>query len=742
MLIAVGVVRKFGVDRLFALAVLVLLVAMRIADPVPVQNLRFTAFDAFQQAQPREATQTPVTILDIDDASLEEIGQWPWPRSMIADLVLRSFQEGAVALAFDILFAEPDRNSPPNIAQANPNLPSDVRSSLAALPSNDQRLADIIAATRVVVGQTSTRFARLDGTEPLETAPVPHAILGDDARPFLQSFPELVENLPILEEAAAGRGVFSVRPDVDGIYRRVPMAMMVGGEIRLGLGPELLRIATGGQAFALRGNAAGADGVVVGGQLVETAGDGTVRPYLTPSRSERFVSAADVLSGELPPGRLQGQLLLVGTSAIGLEDFRPTALGTSMAGVEIHAQTLENILTGTLLVRPNYAIAMELALLVGLGLLAVILVPVLGARLILIFSVLLIGGYIFGTWYVFQDQRLLIDPTWPTAGAFLTILVMASANYLREERERRQVRNAFGQYVSPDLVERLSRDPQALTLGGEHRDLTILFSDVRGFTTLAESYRDDPAGLTHLMNTFLTVLSKAILNERGTIDKFMGDAVMAFWNAPLDTPDHAAAGCRAAIAMQKAVAALNAERAEEAAREGTNLPLIDVGIGLNTGDCIVGNMGSDDRFDYTALGDAVNLASRLEGQSKSYGVGIILGQTVAEAVDGQFALLDLDLLRVKGKNEPEHVFGLLGDADMLASSGFQKLKAANTRMRGAYANQDWDAANNALTEMLAAGSEAKIAIDDYIAAYRDRIAGLRASPPPSDWDGVHIATTK
>lgn len=736
------VFRRIGAGRFLGILLLGAILALRIADPGPVQKLRNTAFDIFQQLHPRAPQQVPVTIIDIDDPSLEAYGQWPWPRSRVAELVIRAFEAGAVALAFDIIFAEPDRLSPHAIAQDNPDLPEEVRQRLSALPDNDAELARAIAMTRVIVGQTSVRSTRAGLATARDVRQVPHAILGEDARPFLPRFPDLVQNLPVIEEAAAGRGVFSVRPDADGIYRRVPMAMLVQDELRLGLAPELLRVATGGNAFALRGNAAGVDGIVLGGKLVRTAPDGSVWPYLTPSLPARFVSAGALLSGDVPAGRLAGQLVLTGTSAIGLEDYRPTALGTSMAGVEIHAQLLENILTDTLLKRPNYAIAVELLAVALLSLLVIILVPVLGARLIITFSVVLLAGYIGGVYYLFADQRLLLDPTWPALGTLLTLMLMSSANYLREERERQQIRGAFGQYVSPDLVEKLSKNPDALTLGGERRDLTILFSDVRGFTTLSEGFRDDPAGLTALMNSFLTVLSRAILKEGGTIDKFMGDAVMAFWNAPLDTPDHPAAACRAALAMLADVADLNAQRAREATEKGEASLPINVGIGLNTGNCIVGNMGSEMRFDYSALGDAVNLASRLEGQSKTYGMGVILGEATALAVGDSFAKIELDLLRVKGKTQPERIFGLLGDQAMRNSAAFTKLEQANIAMRTAYSGQRWADATVALNEVVTAGKEIGYDMTGYAERYRARMADLSANPPGDNWDGVHVATEK
>jgi len=737
-----AMLRRIGPGRLAGMVLLAVLLVLRVSDPPTVSGLRNAAFDLYQQVKPRAPQPVPVTILDIDDPSIEEFGQWPWPRNRVAEMVNKVAAAGAVAIAFDIVFAEPDRLSPDEVARDNPDLPPEIRARLAALPDNDALLAGAMRQTRVVLGQTSVRSARSNRAEKAEMRKVPHAIMGADPRPFLPRFPDVVRNLDILEEAAAGRGVFSVRPDPDGIYRRVPMAMLVQDTLRLGLSPELLRVATGGNAFALRSNEAGIDGVVLGGKMIRTAPDGSVWPYLTPSLPARYVSAGDVLADRVAPGRLAGQLVLVGTSAIGLEDFRPTPLGLPMAGVEIHAQLLENILTDTLLNRPNYAVAVELVTVLVLSVLVIVLVPVLGARLIIALAVALLAGYSGVSYYLFHEMRILLDPTWPVLGTLLTLMLMSSANYLREERQKQQIRGAFGQYVSPDLVARLQESPEALTLGGERRELTVLFSDVRGFTTLAEGFRDDPPGLTALMNSFLTVLSRAILREGGTIDKFMGDAVMAFWNAPLDAPDHAAAGCRAALAMREDVAALNARRARDAAEAGGEALPIDVGIGLNTGDCVVGNMGSDTRFDYTALGDAVNLASRLEGQSKPYGLGIILGSATALAVEGRFAMIELDLLRVKGKTEPERVFGLMGDEDMRLRPEFAKLEAANTAMRAAYAAQDWDAAEAALDRLEVAGPPLDLDLSGYVALYRQRIGGLRAAPPGVGWDGVHVATDK
>jgi adenylate cyclase len=736
--------KKLSWARIVALGLLVALVMIRLGDHEFVQTFRLQAFDLYQQTKPRQSGNFPVTIIDVDDRSLEEVGQWPWPRTVIADLVTKTTQAGAVAMAFDIIFSDPDRLSPEIIAADNATLPQAVRDALAALPNSDSVLAQAMTRSRVIVGETSIRNANGQLEARTDGPKVEYAFLGPDPTPMMLQFPDLLQNLPQIDAVAAGRGIFTVRPDTDGVFRRVPLVMSVQDQIRLGLSVELLRVATGGGAFAVKSRPQGIDGVVVARQQVNTFRDGTVWPYFAPSSRSRYVSASDVLAGRVPANRLTGQLVFIGTSAIGLEDFRATPLGTAMAGVEIHAQVLENILGGSLLLRPNWVIGVELTTVAILGLVMIILVPFLGAAWTLIATVLVMSGYVVASYYAFSSARILLDPTFPTFAVVLTAMFMATANYLREERERRQIRGAFGQYVSPDLVNQLSEDPDRLILGGERRPLSILFSDVRGFTTISESFKDNPAGLTVLMNRFLTVLSNAILHHGGTIDKFMGDAVMAFWNAPLDHADHVQSSCRAALKMLSDVEALNVER--DAARdlndETEEFHRIDVGIGINTGDCVVGNMGSDTRFDYTALGDAVNLASRLEGQSKTYGVGIILGGPTAQPVRDVFAVLELDLIRVKGKTEPAQVFGLFGDEALFADPDFKKLARVNAAMLTAYRGQEWAAAADYLADFEAAAKPLPFDFGTYIALYTDRLAEIRENPVDADWDGVFTATSK
>lgn len=728
--------------RLVALLLVAFAIFVRVVDPFPVQIIRNLTFDIFHQVKPRTPQTLPVAILDVDDDSIAEIGQWPWPRTRFADLVDRAMQDGAVAIAFDIIFAEPDRLSPKQIAQDNPELSPALLDALWSLPENDALLADAFRRGRVIVGQTSVRSALASAYAGAEVQIVPHAVIGPDPRRFLLTFPDLITNLPALEAAAQGRGVFTVRPDLDGVYRRVPLVVSVGGELRMSLAPELLRVATGGQPFAVRTNKAGIDSVMVAGKQIRTDSDGTVRPYLTRSQPTRFVPAADLLEGRMPPGRLAGHLVFVGTSAIGLEDYRATPLGVQMPGVEIHAQLLENVLSDTLLRRPNVAIAWELVAMFAICLLIIILAPIMNATILIISTLIFLTTLGLGSFVAFANHRLLIDPSFTILSGLATIMFMSATNYLREERRRRAIRAAFGQYVSKDLVNEIAENSDMLQLGGETRDLTVLFSDVRGFTAIAEGYRDNPAGLTALMNRLLNLLSKAILDQGGTIDKFMGDAVMAFWNAPMDHQDHERAACTAALQMKQAVADLNEVRRQEAAEDGrTHMPLF-IGIGINTGSCVVGNMGSDNRFDYTAMGDPVNLASRLEGQSRYYGTSIIVGSSTEAAVREDFALLELDLIRVKGKSQPERVFALLGDRALHDSPGFSETQTLNADMLAAFRARDWDTAQTFLSDLEPRATRLDPHLQSHFNALRDRIDALRQFPPADDWAGEYDASSK
>jgi adenylate cyclase len=437
---------------------------------------------------------------------------------------------------------------------------------------------------------------------------------------------------------------------------------------------------------------------------------------------------------------LRGKLVLIGTSAIGLLDLKTTPVEAVMPGVEVHAQILESVLTKSLLVSPAYAIGAELIVAVLLGLAIIVAAPMLSATIVVVLGACLIAGLIGLSWYLFAAHSLLIDFTYPLISSWLIYLVFTFVNYFREQKQRQQIRSAFGFYLSPHMVEQLARSPEKLVLGGEERRMTILFSDVRGFTTISEHYKDDPQGLTRLMNRFLTPLTNAIIERKGTIDKYIGDAIMAFWNAPVDDDEQEVNACDAALEMQARAQALNAElKAEADANGGAFMPL-RIGIGLNTGPCVVGNMGSDFRFNYSVLGDTVNVAARLEARTKDYRLPLVIGSRTAEKAKQKFATMEIDLIQVKGKKEPEAVYAVLGRAEVEQDPRCRELCELNASMIASYRKQEWDKALDLIDRCREPANSFNVAglYDMYV----ERIASYRADPPPADWDGVYEAESK
>jgi adenylate cyclase len=730
--------QRFGYARLLCIPLVVALLMLRVADPLPLHELRVRTFDVYQILKPRAVTQRPVVIIDIDEKSLARFGQWPWPRTRVADLVRRLTDLGAAAIAFDIVFAEPDRLSPAAVAETFHDLDEESRARLRALPSSDRVLADVLRRAPAVLGESG--LPKFVPQPELKLPLTGLATLGTDPRPFLLKFPGLLRNIPVLEEAAPGRGLFTIRTERDGIVRRVPMIMEAQGYLMPSLTFEMLRIVTRSDTILIKADEAGIRSVAVPGFEVPTDRNGQLWVHFSRHDPARYVSAADLLDGSVGPDVISRKLVLIGTSAVGLLDVKTTPLDPVLPGVEVHAQVLESALTRMVLSQPNYAIGAELLTALLFCAAIIWLAPILGAMALLAFGAVIVASMVAASWYFFAEQRLLIDFTFPLLASTAVYLVLVFSAYVREQAQRRRIRSAFGQYLSPALVEQLAQSPEKLVLGGEERDMTIMFSDVRGFTSISESFKHDPQGLTSLMNRLLTPLTNAILDRKGTIDKYMGDAIMAFWNAPLTDAEHQINACEAALDMIDRIAALNVEREREAREGGKPFIPMHVGIGLNTGTCVVGNMGSDLRFDYSVLGDSVNLASRLEGQSKSYGLPIIAGSKTALAAKDRFAILELDFITVKGKSEPEVIYAIAGRADVAQSGKFQRLRNLCIEMLACYRNRDWDGALLAIAKGRAADDTGNLrTLHDLYAA---RIAAFRETPPPENWDGVFALTTK
>ena len=723
---------------MFGVGLLGVFLAVRAWDPVAVETLRLKVFDLYQQIQPRELSQQSVVIIDVDEESLAEFGQWPWPRDLIARLVSELNENGAAVIGFDIVFAEPDRLSPTRLAEKLPGIDESLRATLRKLPNNDLVLAEAIREARVVLGQ-SGHPRKLNARE-RTLDKVPTVTLGGNPRPYLFTYADVLRNIPEVEASTPGRGIFNFEGERDGLVRRVPALVAADGMILPTLSLEMLRLAANGGTYVIKSDELGILSIGVAGIEIPTDRFGRIWVNYSRSDPDKYISASDILNRTVVPDRIAGKLVLVGTSAIGLLDIKSTPVHRALPGVEVHAQILETVLTQSYLLRPSYSLGAELLLQAFTGTLMILLVPVMGAFLSLLLGAAVAGALAAGSWYLFVEHQLLIDVSYGLVASGLVYIVLVFVNYFREEGRRRQVRGAFGQYLAPALVDQLARDPRRLALGGETKTMTFLFCDVRGFTAISELYKEDPQGLTTLINRFLTPLTGAILQTRGTIDKYMGDAIMAFWNAPLDDPAHASHAGTSALDMLDRLETLNTARLEEAEASSRPFVPLEIGIGINTGTCVVGNMGSDQRFDYSVLGDSVNLASRLEGQSKTYGVATIVGEATARRIEEDFALLELDLIRVKGKSEPERIFTLLGGKALSQSPEFRQLKAHNDSFLAHYRARDW---HSALAEIESCRNlETAGGLANLLELHAERCLAFLAEPPPSEWDGVFAAESK
>jgi adenylate cyclase len=735
------------------LVVLAAAVYLRVESPVVIHELRLKVFDAYQSIKPREfkPEETPSRIVDIDEESLRRFGQWPWPRPVLAELTQKLTQAGAALIVFDVVFAEPDRTSPTRLLKdwqkiADPASLDQLRTVSAALPDHDDVLAQTLAQTASILG--FVMFDEKNEKRPAKTFGM--AMLGDPATEFVPTFSGAAVNLPVLSANALGEANFNSVPDSDNIVRRVPLFVGLDGQIYPTLVAETLRIAQGASTFRIKSSGAsgeqsfgektGITAISIGDFEVPTDNQGAIWLYDTGHQEGRYLPVWKVMEGDIPPGELEGRVIFIGTSAEGLRDIQSSPLSTAIPGVELHVQALEQIFSGALLTRPDWADGVEILGMIGLGLIIFFGVrwKRVGASATAVLGGAAAAGAIYTSWYMFDTQGLLLDPIYPMFAGFAVYLVTTIQSYMQTESEKKQIRGAFAQYMSPDMVAKLADNPSLLQLGGEMRDMTLLFCDVRGFTTISEQFNAQE--LTAFINKFLTPMTDIIMERNGTIDKYMGDCIMAFWNAPLDDGSHADHGVESAMAMMARLTSLNEEIKAEAEAEGRKFIPLAIGIGLNTGVVCVGNMGSDQRFDYSVLGDDVNLAARLEGQSKTYGVDIVIGaNTLVQLTDK--ATLELDLIQVKGKTEPVRIHCVAGGKNLLESEKFNTLRATHEKMLSAYAGQRWDEAFELLDQ---ARKEMVDVIDLTVLyeLYEERLTDFKANPPGEDWDGVFVATSK
>lgn len=692
------------------------------------------AFDGYQQIKPRTEAGAPVVVVDVDEASIRELGQWPWPRSELAAIVDRIGDLGAAAIAFDIVFSEPDRTSLGVAVATLQQIGARIDLPSGGVPDNDALLAQSFERNGVTAGFVLSR----SGAALFAPPKAGFAFAGQDPQAFLRAFDGGVSNLPELTERARGLGYFSFPASRDSVVRRIPLVAKGQEHLYPALSVEALRTAQGASSFVIKGTGASGEAdtgqpamtaLKVGAFEVPTGPAGDFWVYYSGLPSINLVSAAKLLDPaalpEIAP-RIEGHIVLVGSSAIGLRDLVSTPLAAGVPGVLVHAEIIDQIIGQTFLTRPDWAPGAEVLATVGLAVILLVAVQFLGPILGAVTAVAMAGAALGISWMAFSRGQLLIDPILPTATVVGVYMVATAVVLLFTDREKQFVRRAFGQYLAPAMVERLADDPDALALGGETREITVHFCDIRGFTTLSEGL--DPQELTQLLNDFLTPMTNVLLKSGATIDKYIGDSIMCFWNAPLPIPDHGRAACLATLDMMAALEALNREQGKA----------LKIGIGLNTGVCCVGNLGSEQRFNYSAIGDAVNVASRVEGLTKQYGVPILITETTAAQAQ-DLAMLQADLVRVVGRTQPIAIYALLGDATYAARPDFQTLKAVHARFIEAYRGARFDLAEAALAD---AASQAPDQVKRLYELYVERVAVLRAEPPGGDWDGVFTAREK
>ncbi len=691
-----------------------------------------------------------IAIVAIDDESLKAVGRWPWSREDIARLFSRLKELGPRVIVLDIIFAEKQETAAvrtlATLRQEMARRGITSPALLAILEAEQQRV-DVDRHLAQVIGQGTPTilgffFREVGGTA---RGLHPEQLLGPSYMRActynlvrtLDTEPSQVPligaagvelNLPQISAAAAGGGYFNMIPDPDGCVRWFPMSIIYGPDVFAPMTLVAVDHYLGRPPLAITLSRLGVEEIRIGRRQVPVDRFGRLLiNYLGRPGLVATYSAAAVLEGRLPPETLKDKIVLVGATAVGIYDLRVTPFSGVAPGVEVQATVMENLLHGKFLRIPPFHLAVMLTILLGLGVLVGLVLPRLSAAWALVFTLLLAEAYIIVNYLLFRHLGLHLDLFYPLAEIGLVYLGVTMQRFLAEEKERARIRAAFESYVAPAVVQEMLKHPERLRLGGERREISVLFTDIRGFTTMSEKL--EPEALVKLLHDFLNPMSNIIINLGGTIDKYMGDAIMAEFGAPLEQPDHARLACRAALQMVATLQDLNQEW------QAQGRPPLNIGVGVNTGPVAVGNMGSDRLFDYTAIGDNVNLGSRLEGLNKYYGTNILISQGTAEALGDGFVLRDVDRVKVKGKAQASGIFELLGEGTPEQELGsFLTLFHQGLAF---YRQQRW-------SESLAAFEKAKelrpndAPTQRYLTMAQDYLK----TPPGPDWEAVTVMDGK
>lgn len=713
---------KIGLKKILltfsgALALGALVCFIFIAHPELSNGINNLIYDFWLTSQEPDTPGERVAVIDIDETSLKKIGQLPWPRSVIADLISILTGYGASAVGLDIWMTEPDRSSPiavDGLLEKNFGLNLDLSSIPLAAQDNDRYLRDLITGKKVVLGAYAAPAP--DDSQLPDGIQITTANGTEDLRHHIKKADGLIPPLALLSSVAPV-GILNLNTDTDGIVRKTPLLTRIGDAVYPSLALATLMADRGANTISLVGDKSGLTALKLGDQVIPVEADSSFRPvYRGPGRTLPFYSALDILEGRISPKDLADKILFVGSSAHTLSNQRSTPFDPEMPDTEIHATIVDDILGGSSIRSPAWSKPLLIAAIFVISLCAVAAFSFLGLPVYVILMSVLACLCAFISWLFFKNG-IFISPATPLLTIMLAGIAIVPVRYWREQRERHKLELAFGRYVPPEIVSQIMSDGEQL-LRGEQKQITVLFSDVRNFTAISEKL--DPQRLVHLLNSYFTPMTICVINQQGTLDKFIGDALMAFWNAPLDLRDHSAKAVTAALNMQKELAIM---RPEIEKQFGIKLYM---GIGLSTGIAHIGNMGSKELLDYTCIGETVNLASRLEGMCKRYGVGIVVSEAVHAACPDGFKFLPLDRVSVKGSARPINIFTPLSENDAPdeeAARIWRKALAAYFSGSFAAAAKDFRAAGS--SPFLKAAARLFI----------DRCADLEKRDG-SSWDGV------
>jgi len=623
------------------------LLGVRIDNSDSVKTLRYKTWDHFQYVQPRQEVSNSVTVINVTENDLKRYGQWPWPRHVMAMLHAKLVDNGAMLVNYNILFAEPDRMSGTEYLKSMP-MTNELREQLG------QVLLDTDAVFSIVLKESKKAILMMSvKNEPSKELPSTTQIIEKGiVQPWLYEFEGIVSPTPRVSAGATGMGVNVTSPEPDAVVRKMPVLIHVNGKIYPSMILENVRLLNKSKRIKVIAKEHGIDEVLVSkkaGIPVNHNAEMYIN-YAEPVLYEN-ISATDILTDNFDKEKIKNRIIVVGLDAAGLSVLKYTPHGL-MTDQNITAQALDTLLTGKYLLRTPQADTYEIVFLAFLLILLILVLPRTSVLLAVPLLFFVEIGVVYGAFMAYTNKGFLVDPSWIMLSVFLIWAHSVYNNFATQSRLRQQIKKQFEHYLDPRMVKKLQKDPGLLKLGGETRYMTFMFCDIRGFTPISEQYKDNPAELTKLINRFLTRMTNVIIGNGGTVDKFMGDCIMAFWNAPLKTADHQMLAVLTASQMQSELAMLNTQLTAE------NLPNIKIGIGINSGEALVGNMGSDQRFDYSVIGDPVNLAARLESASKTLGHTLIVGEQTKKVIDDKFPFEFVDSITVKGKTEPVNVYTL------------------------------------------------------------------------------------